>query len=85
MSEIGYKCPAVEPLQKNSFNIEPLKRVKYFLRIESNGEVPPSMVHPGGDSIIFLFSKKRLPGVGSKPGSSRFHLFSHFHHFYQPG
>jgi hypothetical protein len=24
---------------------------------------------------------KRLPGVGSKPGSSRFHLFSHFHHF----
>jgi hypothetical protein len=25
---------------------------------------------------------KRLPGVvGSKPGSSRFFLFSHFHHF----
>jgi hypothetical protein len=24
---------------------------------------------------------KRLPGVGSKPGSSRFHLLSHFHHF----
>jgi hypothetical protein len=28
--------------------------------------------------LIFL---KRLPGVGSKPGSSRLHLFSHFHHF----
>jgi hypothetical protein len=27
---------------------------------------------------IFL---KRLPGAGSEPGSSRFHLFSHFHHF----
>jgi hypothetical protein len=24
---------------------------------------------------------KRFPGVGSKPGSSQFHLFSHFHHF----
>jgi hypothetical protein len=24
---------------------------------------------------------KRLPGVGSEPGSSRFHLLSHFHHF----
>jgi hypothetical protein len=23
---------------------------------------------------------KRLPGVGSEPGSSGFHLFSHFHH-----
>jgi hypothetical protein len=31
--------------------------------------------------ILFLFLKKRLPGVGSKPGSSRFYLFSHFHHF----
>jgi hypothetical protein len=28
-----------------------------------------------------FFKKKRLPGgVGSKPGSSRFHLFYHFHH-----
>jgi hypothetical protein len=27
---------------------------------------------------VFL---KRLPGVGSEPGSSQFHLFSHFHHF----
>jgi hypothetical protein len=27
------------------------------------------------------FFKKRLTGVGSEPGSSRFHLFSHFHHF----
>jgi hypothetical protein len=27
---------------------------------------------------IFL---KRLPGVGSEPGASQFHLFSHFHHF----
>jgi hypothetical protein len=27
------------------------------------------------------FLKKRLPGVGSEPGSSQFHLFSHFHHF----
>jgi hypothetical protein len=25
--------------------------------------------------------KKRLPGVGSEPGASGFHLFSHFHHF----
>jgi hypothetical protein len=25
--------------------------------------------------------KKRLPGVGSEPGSSRINLFSHFHHF----
>jgi hypothetical protein len=24
---------------------------------------------------------KRLPRVGSEPGSSQFHLFSHFHHF----
>jgi hypothetical protein len=24
---------------------------------------------------------KRLPGVGSEPGSSRFNLFSPFHHF----
>jgi hypothetical protein len=31
--------------------------------------------------IYELFFKKRLSGVGSKPGSSRFHLFSHFHHF----
>jgi hypothetical protein len=29
----------------------------------------------------FFFKKKRLPGVGSEPGSSQFHLFSHFHHF----
>jgi hypothetical protein len=28
-----------------------------------------------------FFKKKRLPGVGSEPGASRFHLFSHFHHF----
>jgi hypothetical protein len=28
-----------------------------------------------------LFYKKRLPGVGSKPGSFQFNLFSHFHHF----
>jgi hypothetical protein len=27
---------------------------------------------------VFL---KRLPGVGSKPGSSQFYLFSRFHHF----
>jgi hypothetical protein len=27
---------------------------------------------------IFL---KRFPGVGSEPGASQFHLFSHFHHF----
>jgi hypothetical protein len=32
------------------------------------------------DNLKF-FLKKRLPGVGSKPGSSQFHLFSHFHHF----
>jgi hypothetical protein len=31
-------------------------------------------------SLIFVFLKM-LPGVGSEPGSSRFHLFSHFHHF----
>jgi hypothetical protein len=34
--------------------------------------------------IFFLFFslvKKRLPRVGSEPGSSQFHLFSHFHHF----
>jgi hypothetical protein len=32
--------------------------------------------------IRFLFlKKKRLPGVGSEPGASRFHFFSHFHHF----
>jgi hypothetical protein len=24
---------------------------------------------------------KRLPGMGSEPGSSSYHLFSHFHHF----
>jgi hypothetical protein len=28
-----------------------------------------------------FFIKKRLPGVGSEPRSSQFHLFSHFHHF----
>jgi hypothetical protein len=27
------------------------------------------------------FFLKRLPGVGSEPGSSRIHLFRHFHHF----
>jgi hypothetical protein len=32
------------------------------------------------DRIITFFKKKRLPGVGSEPGSSRFNLFSHFHH-----
>jgi hypothetical protein len=26
----------------------------------------------------FLYKNMRLPGVGSDPGSSRFHLFSHF-------
>jgi hypothetical protein len=31
--------------------------------------------------LVILFFKKRLPGVGSEPGSSWFHLFSHFHHF----
>jgi hypothetical protein len=31
--------------------------------------------------IIFL--KKRLPGVGSEPGSSQFHLFSHFSPLYR--
>jgi hypothetical protein len=30
---------------------------------------------------ICFFNKKRLPGVGSEPGSYQFHLFSHFHHY----
>jgi hypothetical protein len=30
---------------------------------------------------FFSFFKERLPGVGSKPGSSGFRLFSHFHQF----
>jgi hypothetical protein len=30
---------------------------------------------------LLNFFKNRLPGVGSKPGSSQFHLFSHFNHF----
>jgi hypothetical protein len=29
------------------------------------------------------FLKKRLPGVGSEPGSSRIHLFSHFSPLYR--
>jgi hypothetical protein len=35
-------------------------------------------------TLLLIFKKyflKRLPGVGSEPGSSGFHLFSHFHHF----
>jgi hypothetical protein len=35
---------------------------------------------------FFFFLKlflKRLPGMGSKPGSSRFHLFSHFSPLYR--
>jgi hypothetical protein len=28
----------------------------------------------------FSYFLQRLPGVGSEPGSSQFHLFSHFHH-----
>jgi hypothetical protein len=33
------------------------------------------------DLIFLQFSlKKRLPGEGSEPGSSRYHLCSHFHH-----
>jgi hypothetical protein len=31
--------------------------------------------------VFRIFFIKRLPGVGSEPGSSQFHLFSHFHHF----
>jgi hypothetical protein len=30
--------------------------------------------------VMYSFLKG-LPGVGSKPGSSRFNLFSHYHHF----
>jgi hypothetical protein len=30
---------------------------------------------------FFSFFLKEVARVGSKPGSSRFHLFSHFHHF----
>jgi hypothetical protein len=29
---------------------------------------------------LCTFFKKMLPGAGSEPGSSRFGLFSHFHH-----
>jgi hypothetical protein len=31
--------------------------------------------------VQYLLKKNKLPGVGSKPGSSQFNLFSHFHHF----
>jgi hypothetical protein len=33
--------------------------------------------------IFVFFKKKRLPGVGSEPGSSPFHLFSHFSPLYR--
>jgi hypothetical protein len=33
-------------------------------------------------SINILSFLKRLPGVGSEPGSSKFHLFSHFSPLY---
>jgi hypothetical protein len=38
-------------------------------------------VRPGLPNGIFSFFKRGCPGVGSEPGSSQFHLFSHFHHF----
>jgi hypothetical protein len=37
---------------------------------------------PETDVIKQLYNfLKRLPGAGSEPGSSQFHLFSHFHYF----
>jgi hypothetical protein len=30
---------------------------------------------------VYYYFLKRLPGVGSELGASRFYLFSHFHHF----
>jgi hypothetical protein len=34
-------------------------------------------------NILLKLFLKRLPGVGSEPGSSRFHLFSHFSPLYR--
>jgi hypothetical protein len=48
----------------------------YF--IENNADVETR--NPTLTNSFFL---KRLPGVGSKPGFSRFHLFSHFSPLYR--
>jgi hypothetical protein len=50
-------------------------------RCEANNISLPLRVKLASWGEHFL---KRLPGVGSDPGSSRFHLFSHFHHSGSP-
>jgi hypothetical protein len=44
-------------------------------------EAPENVDKEGGFIASESCFLKRLPGVGSEPGSSRFQLFSHFHHF----
>jgi hypothetical protein len=62
------------------FNAEQLSQIGRYNgqhAATDQGQTQLNNVSPNKSGLF----KKRLPGVGSEPGSSQFHLFSHFHPF----
>jgi hypothetical protein len=56
---------------KNTWN----SHLRNYVHISGRTYDSQTVIHLKGTYFL-----KRLPGVGSEPGSSQFHLFSNFHH-----